>query len=159
MIFKLAVKILKWLYKKTIELSPSCDAVFMTSAVADYRPTFISNEKIKKKDERLSLPLERTKDILLELGTQKPKGQFLCGFSMETSNLLENSRKKLISKRADMIVANSIIEEGAGFGGDTNIATLITKDREIFVEKMTKDALAHIILDIAARQLNDGERE
>lgn len=147
------------LYNKTTELAPSCDAVFMTSAVADYRPSFVSDEKIKKKDERLSLPLERTKDILLELGAKKPKGQFLCGFSMETSNLLGNSRKKLINKHADMIVANSIIEEGAGFGGDTNIATLITKEEEIPVEKMTKDALAHVILDVAARRLNDGERE
>jgi phosphopantothenoylcysteine decarboxylase/phosphopantothenate--cysteine ligase len=122
------------------------DAVIKAAAVADYRPKEVNAEKTKKKDGDLTLSLERTEDILKWLGEHKTKGQFLCGFSMETENMLENSREKLIRKKIDMIVANNLKVEGAGFGTDTNVVTIITKDREIALEKMTKEEVAHRLL-------------
>nr|WP_314460089.1 bifunctional phosphopantothenoylcysteine decarboxylase/phosphopantothenate--cysteine ligase CoaBC [uncultured Clostridium sp.] len=122
------------------------DAVIKAAAVADYRPKHVHAEKTKKKDGDLSLELERTEDILKWLGEHKPEGQFLCGFSMETENMLENSREKLKRKKIDMIVANNLKVEGAGFGTDTNVVTIITKDREIALEKMTKEEVAHRLL-------------
>ena len=144
------------LFEATMELSSLQDAIFMTSAVADYRPAVVSDEKIKKQEGSFQLPMERTKDILSELGAKKPPRQFLCGFSMESSQLLERSRQKLLSKKADMIVANSIVQEGAGFGVDTNQVTLLLKDREIPLPQMEKDLLGHSILDAAVDWWKDG---
>lgn len=123
------------------------DIIIKTAAVADYRPATVSDEKVKKADGELSIELERTQDILKYLGEHKKDGQFLCGFSMETQNMLENSRAKLAKKNLDMIVANNLKVAGAGFGTDTNIVTLITKDDEIELEIMNKNEVASCILD------------
>ncbi len=123
------------------------DVIIKAAAVADYRPSHVSDSKMKKKDGELTLELERTGDILAFLGEHKRQGQFLCGFAMETEDLLENARKKLEKKHLDMIVANSLRVEGAGFGGDTNVVTLITGDEEVRLGKMTKDETASEILD------------
>ncbi len=122
------------------------DAVIKAAAVADYRPKEVNTEKTKKKDGDLTISLERTEDILKWLGEHKTKGQFLCGFSMETENMIENSREKLNRKKIDMIVANNLKVEGAGFGTDTNVVTIITKDSEIALQKMTKEEVAHRLL-------------
>ncbi|MBR6617635.1 MAG: bifunctional phosphopantothenoylcysteine decarboxylase/phosphopantothenate--cysteine ligase CoaBC [Oscillospiraceae bacterium] len=124
----------------------SQDIFIMAAAVADYRPTSVSDEKMKKSDADLSIPLTRTQDILGWLGQNRREGQFLCGFSMETENMLENSQKKLHKKNADMICANSLRQEGAGFGVDTNILTLITKDNAEELPCMTKEEAADRIL-------------
>lgn len=124
------------------------DIIIKAAAVSDYTPATVSDSKMKKKDGELSIELKRTQDILKYLGAHKPDGQFLCGFSMETDNVIENSRKKLISKNADMICANSLRTAGAGFGVDTNIITLITADGETELELMSKDAAAHEILNV-----------
>jgi phosphopantothenoylcysteine decarboxylase/phosphopantothenate--cysteine ligase len=132
----------------------NADIIIKTAAVADYRPTNVASEKIKKKDGELCIPLERTEDILSYLGAHKVKGQFICGFSMETENLLENSKAKLIKKNVDMIAANNLKVEGAGFGTDTNVVTLITTDAVKELEKMPKEDVAKAIVDeIAERML------
>lgn len=123
------------------------DAIIKAAAVADYRPKTVGTEKTKKTDGDMTVDLERTDDILLWLGQHRREGQFLCGFSMETQNMLENSRKKLDKKNIDMIVANNLKMAGAGFGTDTNIVTLITRERDQELEMMTKDEVAHRILD------------
>lgn len=123
------------------------DAVIMAAAVADYTPDTYSNEKIKKSDSDMSISLKRTKDILKYAGENKRDKQVICGFSMETENLLENSRKKLEKKNCDIIAANSIKEKGAGFGTDTNIITLITKNDVYELPIMSKYDAANIILD------------
>lgn len=123
------------------------DIIIKAAAVADYRPTNVSSEKVKKSDDELAIELERTPDILKHLGENKKKHQFLCGFSMETQNMLENSRAKLTKKNLDMIVANNLKESGAGFGTDTNIVTLITKEKETAFTIMSKDDVAKCILD------------
>lgn len=128
------------------------DIIIKAAAVADYRPSFISDEKVKKSGDALSLPLARTRDILSFLGEQKPAGQFLCGFSMETQNLLENSRKKLLKKRLDMIVANHLKEPGAGFQTDTNKVTLIGKDFEKELPLLSKEEVSHQILTTILQQ-------
>lgn len=128
-------------------LAPDMDIIIKAAAVADYTPQTVADSKIKKKDGDLAIPLKRTRDILGYLGARKIPGQFLCGFSMETDNLLENSRKKLDSKHADMICANSLRTVGAGFGTDTNIITLITRDGITELELMGKEEAAHRILD------------
>lgn len=128
-------------------LATDMDIIIKAAAVADYTPQTVADSKIKKKDGDLAIPLKRTRDILGYLGEHKPQGQFLCGFSMETDNLLENSRKKLDSKHADMICANSLRTAGAGFGTDTNIITLITRDGTTELELMGKEEAAHRILD------------
>lgn len=125
----------------------AADWIIKAAAVADYRPSMVSEEKIKKSEEAFSIPMERTEDILGFLGEHKQKGQFLCGFSMETQNMLENSRKKLRKKNLDMIVANNVKEEGAGFETDTNIVTLITEQEEIALPLMSKEEAANRILD------------
>ena len=127
--------------------APEQDIIIKAAAVADYRPRYVSDEKVKKKDDDLALEMERTDDILAYLGTHKTEGQFLCGFSMETENMLENSRKKLKKKNLDMIVANSLKMEGAGFGGNTNVVTVITEDFEKELGKLTKEETADRILD------------
>ena len=118
------------------------DIFVMAAAVADYRPAVTAQEKIKKSDGEMSIPLTRTQDILAHLGAHKREGQFVCGFSMETENMLENSQKKLFKKNADMICANSLRQEGAGFGTDTNILTLITADGALELPCMSKEEAA-----------------
>lgn len=126
------------------------DLIVMAAAVADYTPRTVADQKIKKSDGELSLSLCRTKDILATLGESKRPGQVIVGFSMETENLLENSRKKLTKKNADMIVANSIADENTGFAVDTNAAVLITKDGETESGLLTKEELAALLLEKAA---------
>ena len=123
------------------------DIIIKAAAVADYRPAQVSQEKMKKKDGDLILEMARTQDILGWLGAHKRPGQFLCGFSMETEHMLENSRAKLEKKHVDMIVANNLREPGAGFAADTNVVTMITADSEIALPQMSKEEAAHRILD------------
>ena len=137
----------KEMYDEVTKRAKDQDIIIKAAAVADYRPKTISSEKVKKKDDNLALPMERTDDILKFLGEHKQKGQFLCGFSMETENMLENSRKKLEKKHLDMIVANNLKVEGAGFAGDTNVVTIITGQGEVLLGKMTKEETASKILD------------
>ena len=125
----------------------SMDIIIKAAAVADYTPVTVAESKVKKSEGDMSIPLKRTKDILKYIGENKKENQIICGFSMETDNLLENSSKKLISKNADMICANSLRKSGAGFGTDTNIITLITKDGNQELEMMSKFDAANIILD------------
>ena len=128
------------------------DIIIKAAAVADYTPVETASEKVKKKDGDLSIPLKRTQDILAWLGENRREGQFLCGFSMETEHLLENSRAKLEKKHVDMIAANNLKTEGAGFGTDTNRITLITRDGDTELPLMTKEEAAHRILtEIAGR--------
>ncbi|HQQ90104.1 MAG TPA: bifunctional phosphopantothenoylcysteine decarboxylase/phosphopantothenate--cysteine ligase CoaBC, partial [Oscillospiraceae bacterium] len=126
--------------KAVLKESAEADLVVMAAAVADYTPAEYAENKIKKSDGELTLSLRRTKDILAALGEKKPDWQVLCGFSMETENLMENSRKKLSAKHADLIVANSIAEEGAGFAADTNKAVLLSAEEETVLPMMTKEA-------------------
>ena len=123
------------------------DIIIKTAAVADYRPAHPADEKVKKKDAESVLELERTEDILAYLGAHRRDGQFICGFSMETENMLENSRAKLARKNVDMIVANNLKVAGAGFGTDTNVVTIITKDDNRQLERMSKAAVAASIVD------------
>ena len=133
------------------------DIIIKAAAVADYRSKHVSNRKMKKQDGNLVIELERTDDILAYLGENRKPGQFLCGFAMETENLLENSRRKLEKKHLDMIVANSLRVEGAGFGGDTNVVTLITDSEEISLGKMSKEETASHILDQIMKMRRDGK--
>ncbi|MBP1560477.1 MAG: bifunctional phosphopantothenoylcysteine decarboxylase/phosphopantothenate--cysteine ligase CoaBC [Oscillospiraceae bacterium] len=135
------------MFNAVTENSDKYDFIIKAAAVADYTPVAAADEKIKKSDGDMKIELKRTKDILKYLGEHKRGGQVICGFSMETDNVLENSRKKLASKGCDMICANSIRAAGAGFGTDTNIITLITADGERELEVMPKSEAAHIILD------------
>jgi len=135
------------MFNAVTSISGEQDIIIKAAAVADYTPVTTADNKIKKKDGDMKIELKRTKDILKYLGENKKEGQVIVGFSMETENLLENSRKKLNTKNCDMICANSIKTEGAGFGGDTNIITLITEDEAIELTKMTKDEAAKLILD------------
>ncbi len=135
------------MFREVTGRAPEQDVVIKAAAVADYRPAEVSREKMKKKDGELSIPLVRTRDILAYLGQNKKEGQFLCGFSMETEHMLENSRAKLEKKNLDMIVANNLRQQGAGFGTDTNVVTIITKDGELSLPQMSKDEAAHRILD------------
>lgn len=130
-----------------LQNSDSADIIVMAAAVADYRPKTVADNKIKKSDGDAVIELERTADILKTLGERKKPNQIICGFSMETENLIENSRKKLDGKNADMIVANSLKTEGAGFGTDTNVITIITREKEVQLEKMSKDETAARIFD------------
>ncbi|MBQ3518996.1 MAG: bifunctional phosphopantothenoylcysteine decarboxylase/phosphopantothenate--cysteine ligase CoaBC [Clostridia bacterium] len=122
------------------------DCIIKAAAVADYTPVTVADGKIKKTDSNMAIELKRTKDILAYLGEHKKDGQFICGFSMETDNVLENSRKKLTKKNCDMICANSLRTQGAGFGTDTNVITLITKDAETELPILSKQEAAHRIL-------------
>ncbi|MDE6851386.1 MAG: phosphopantothenoylcysteine decarboxylase, partial [Lachnospiraceae bacterium] len=123
------------------------DIIIKAAAVADYTPVTVAEEKIKKQDGDSNISLKRTRDILGYLGEHRSEKQFLCGFSMETENMLENSRKKLEKKHLDMVVANNLKVEGAGFGVDTNVVTLITKEGEVELPQMTKDQVAIRIFD------------
>ena len=129
------------------------DIVIKAAAVADYRPAAVADNKLKKKDGELSIPLERTKDILAALGESKRPGQFLCGFSMETENMLENSRKKLEKKHLDLIAANNVKVAGAGFAVDTNVLTLIAPDDMKELPLLSKDAAADALLDEIVRRM------
>ena len=137
----------KEMYEEVTKRAKDQDIIIKAAAVADYRPKSVSSEKMKKKDDDLAIPMERTDDILKFLGEHKKEHQFLCGFSMETENMLENSRKKLEKKHLDMIVANNLKVEGAGFAGDTNVVTIITGQEEVSLGKMTKEETALRILD------------
>ena len=129
------------------------DYIIKAAAVADYTPVAAAEEKIKKSGDSRRIELKRTRDILKYLGERKRKGQILCGFAMETEQLLENSRKKLREKNCDLICANSLKEAGAGFGTDTNRITLITKEKETSLELMSKEEAAHRILDTLRYEL------
>ena len=122
------------------------DIIIKAAAVADYRPVHTADEKMKKMDADLSIALERTEDILGFLGSHKREGQFLCGFSMETENMIENSRKKLEKKNLDLIVANNLKEQGAGFGTDTNVVTLLSAKDTIQLPMMEKEEVADKLL-------------
>ena len=135
------------MFNEVTSRADSMDIIIKAAAVADYRPATVADHKMKKKDEDLSIPLERTKDILKYLGEHKREGQFLCGFSMETENMVKNSKEKLRKKNLDMIAANSLRVEGAGFKGDTNVLTLITADSVRELELMSKKAAAMELLD------------
>ena len=128
------------------ETADEQDIIIKAAAVADYRPSMTADEKIKKKDDELSIELERTEDILAWLGSHRRAGQFLCGFSMETENMVENSRAKLEKKNIDMIVANNLKQEGAGFGTDTNVVTFLTKDESVELPMMSKEEVADRLL-------------
>lgn len=122
------------------------DVIIKAAAVADYRPAQTADEKMKKKDGELTIALERTEDILAYLGAHRREGQFICGFSMETEHMLENSRAKLEKKNIDMIVANNLRQEGAGFGTDTNVVTLLTKEETLELPILSKEEVADRLL-------------
>lgn len=122
------------------------DIIIKAAAVADYRPAQTADEKMKKKDGELTIALERTEDILAYLGAHRREGQFICGFSMETEHMLENSRAKLEKKNIDMIVANNLRQEGAGFGTDTNVVTLLTKEETLELPILSKEEVADRLL-------------
>ncbi|MBO6153855.1 MAG: bifunctional phosphopantothenoylcysteine decarboxylase/phosphopantothenate--cysteine ligase CoaBC [Lachnospiraceae bacterium] len=135
------------MYDAVVANYKDADIIIKSAAVADYTPTTVANQKMKKSDDDMSIELTRTEDILGWLGQHKLDNQKLCGFAMETQDLIENATAKLKKKNADMIVANSIATEGAGFGVDTNVATLITSDGAESLNMMSKEELAKIILD------------
>ena len=141
------------LYRAVCERAPEQDIIIKAAAVADYRPAVVADEKVKKSDGVMSIALERTEDTLKKLGMEKREGQFLCGFSMETEHMVENSRAKLEKKNLDMIVANNLKVEGAGFGTDTNVVTILTKDGELSLPVMSKDEVAGRILDEIMRRM------
>lgn len=137
----------KDMFEAVTSRSDEMDAVIKAAAVADYRPKFVNTEKTKKKDGDMAIELERTDDILKWLGEHKKDSQFLCGFSMETEHMLENSRAKLTKKNLDMIVANNLKVAGAGFGTDTNVVTMIRENKETELPIMSKEEVAGAILD------------
>ena len=141
------------MYEAVMAAAKDADIVIKAAAVADYRPASVADNKLKKKDGELALPLERTKDILAALGEDKRPGQFLCGFSMETENMLENSRKKLEKKHLDLIAANNVKVAGAGFQVDTNQLTLSTRDDLKELPLVSKEAAADLLLDEADRRM------
>jgi phosphopantothenoylcysteine decarboxylase/phosphopantothenate--cysteine ligase len=146
------------MFQAVMKEAPSKDIVVMAAAVADYRPVKAAEEKIKKDTGAPELKLMRTKDILEALGEKKKEGQFLCGFAMETENLIPNAQKKLAKKHADMIVANNLKQEGAGFGVDTNVVTLVMKDKTEELPVLSKAEVAHRVLD-AVLKLSAGNTQ
>ena len=137
----------KDMFEVVTGISNEQDIIIKAAAVADYRPAVVSSEKVKKKEGQMSIELERTDDILKYLGENKREGQFLCGFSMETQNMISNSRAKLERKNLDMVAANNVKEAGAGFQGDTNVLTLITQKKETSLPLMSKEDAANKLLD------------
>ena len=137
----------KDMFEAVTGISNEQDIIIKAAAVADYRPAVVSSEKVKKKEGQMSIELERTDDILKYLGENKREGQFLCGFSMETQNMISNSRAKLEKKNLDMVAANNVKEAGAGFRGDTNVLTLITQKEETSLPLMSKEDAANKLLD------------
>ena len=150
----------KEMFDAVTSRQPQQDMIIKAAAVADYRPANVAAEKIKKSDDgaELCLQLERTDDILSTLGANKAEGQLLCGFSMETRDLLENSRKKLLKKNLDMIAANNLRQEGAGFGVETNVLTLITPEHEEALPLMSKEQAANRLLDALMRKRGGAEK-
>ncbi|MDO5399784.1 MAG: bifunctional phosphopantothenoylcysteine decarboxylase/phosphopantothenate--cysteine ligase CoaBC [Eubacteriales bacterium] len=146
------------MFEAVAEHAPQADFIFKSAAVADYTPAQVADNKMKKQDADLSIPLKRTQDILKYLGEHRRDGQVICGFSMETENMLENSRAKLAKKNVDMICANNLKVAGAGFGVDTNVITLITKDDVKELPLMRKEEAAGVILD-AAKCLSDTQTD
>ena len=140
------------MYEAVTEAAKESDIIVKAAAVADYRPASVSDEKIKKSDGEMSIALERTKDIIGTLGAMENK-PFLCGFSMETQNVLENSRKKLEKKNLDMVIANNLKVDGAGFGTDTNVITMITKTDCTEFPKMSKFEVAGCIFDAIIKNM------
>ena len=141
------------MYNAVMSEIDDADIIVMAAAVADYTPAQVSDEKLKKKDGDMSVEMKRTRDILKEAGKIKKANQYICGFAMETQNLIENAKAKLEAKNADMIVANSLRTEGAGFGTATNVATLIKPEEIKQLPIMSKDELAEIILDEAIKSI------
>lgn len=139
------------MYEAVKAHAPSVDYIFKAAAVADYTPSEYVDNKIKKKDGDMAIPLKRTQDILKYLGANRTNRQVICGFSMETENMLENSRTKLVKKNVDMICANNLKVAGAGFGVDTNIITLITSDEVIELPLLSKEMAANAIIDQAIK--------
>ena len=135
------------MYDAVTARASQADLIIKAAAVADYTPAAVADNKIKKTQGDMSIPLCRTRDIIGCLGEHRRPGQLLCGFSMETENMLENSRKKLEKKHLDMVVANNVKVPGAGFQGDTNVITLITAEGSVELPLMDKEAAAHAILD------------
>lgn len=142
------------MFEAVTSRSAEMDVIIKAAAVADYTPLEVASDKIKKSDTDLSIPLARTKDILGWLGEHKKPGQFLCGFSMETRDMLENSRKKLQKKNLDLIAANNVKVPGAGFAGDTNVLTLIAPDLEEELPLLSKDEAAHRLLTVIKGRMN-----
>lgn len=143
------------MFEAVVARAAEQDILIKAAAVADYRPMMVAEDKMKKSDDALSIPLERTQDILGWLGQHRQPGQFLCGFSMETQNMVENSRKKLEKKQVDMIAANNLKVEGAGFGVDTNLLTLITKDGLDELPLVSKEAAADLLLDRILKRMEE----
>ena len=141
------VKSAQQMFEAVKEEAADADIVIMAAAVADYRPSEVYDQKVKKSDAEMSIALTRTQDILKYLGENRTAKTFLCGFSMETEHVVKNSRKKLEKKNLDMVAANNVKVEGAGFQGDTNVLTLITQDEEISLPLMSKEDAAFRILD------------
>lgn len=141
------------MYNAVMSEIDDADIIVMAAAVADYTPAQVSDEKLKKKDGDMSVEMKRTRDILKEAGKIKKANQYICGFAMETQNLIENAKAKLEAKNADMIVANSLRTKGAGFGTATNVATLINSEEIKQLPIMSKDELAEIILDEAIKSI------
>ena len=141
------------MFEAVTSAAAEADVIIKAAAVADYRPATVAANKIKKSDGVMSIQLERTKDILGTLGSARRPGQFICGFSMETENVLENSRKKLDKKNVDMIAANDLNTEGAGFAVSTNVLTLITREGNVSLPLMSKDDAANALLDEIVKRL------
>jgi phosphopantothenoylcysteine decarboxylase/phosphopantothenate--cysteine ligase len=139
--------------------APDQDIIIKAAAVADYTPKTTAPEKIKKQKGVPKIELKRSLDILKSLGESRKANQFICGFSMETENLIENSRKKLLKKKIDMIVANNLRVQGAGFQGDTNVVTLITKNSEETLPLLSKAETAHRIFDTIIKLRSDGDSD
>ena len=147
------------MFEAVTSVSREQDIIIKAAAVADYRPAVVYNEKVKKKDGQMSIELEKTDDILQYLGEHKQPGQFLCGFSMETQNMVGNSRAKLQKKNLDMVAANNLKVAGAGFQGDTNVLTLITQDEDVSLQLMSKEDAAGLILDKILSLRTGSDRE
>lgn len=149
------------MFREVTAQAPEQDIIIKAAAVADYTPVQVAQDKVKKSDNDLCIPLKRTQDILQTLGDHRREGQFLCGFSMETRDMVENSRKKLEKKHVDMIAANNLKEAGAGFTVDTNLLTLITRDGEKSLSLMSKDEAADVLLTeiLRLRDLKNHPRE
>lgn len=145
------------MFEAVTSVSEEQDIIIKAAAVADYRPSPVAYEKMKKHDSELTIELEKTDDILKYLGEHRRPGQFLCGFSMETQNMIGNSRAKLQKKHLDMVAANNLKVEGAGFQGDTNVLTLITQNEEASLERMSKEDAANVILDKILSMLRERE--
>ena len=147
------------MFEAVTSVSREQDIIIKAAAVADYRPAVVYNEKVKKKDGQMSIELEKTDDILQYLGEHKQPGQFLCGFSMETQNMIGNSRAKLQKKNLDMVAANNLKVAGAGFQGDTNVLTRITQDEDVSLQLMSKEDAAGLILDKILSLRTGSDRE